>query len=79
MSLRKIAHSCLYARLVITVTMGKAVIFCEQEEDFRRMVALEPFFVRKGCLVQKKSVCLGELNILMELKFGMTFLQIVCV
>ena len=61
------------------MTMCKAVIFCEQEEDFRRMVALEPFFVRKGCLVQKKSVCLGELNILMDLKFGMTFLQIVCV
>ena len=57
------------------MTMCKAVIFCEQEEDFRRMVALEPFFVRKGCLVQKKSVCLGELNILMEFKFGMTFLQ----
>ena len=65
--------------MVITVTMWKTVIFCEQEEDFRRMVALEPSFVRKGCLGQKKSVCLGELNILMELKFGMTFLQIVCV
>ena len=61
------------------MTMWKVLVFCEQEEDFRRMVALEPFFVRKGCIVQKKSVCLGELNILMELKFGMTFLQIVCV
>ena len=49
MSLRKIAHSCLYAsRVVILVTMGKVLVFCEQEEDFRRMVALEPFFVCKG-------------------------------
>ena len=65
---------------MITVTMCKAVIFCEQEEDFRRMVALEPSFVRKGCLGQKKSVCLGESNILMELKFGMTFYKLcVCV
>ena len=46
--MRKTAHSCLYARVVITVTMCKAVIFCEQEEDFRRMVALEPFFVCEG-------------------------------
>ena len=79
MSLRKIAHSCLYARVVITVTMCKAVIFCEQEEDFRRMVALEPFFVRKGCLVQKKSVFLGKLNILMELKSFFFYKLCVCV
>ena len=47
LSLRKELESeedyCLYARVVITVTMCKAVIFFEQEEDFRRMVALEPF------------------------------------
>ena len=41
--MRKTAHSCLYARVVITVAMCKAVIFSKQEEDFRRMVALEPF------------------------------------
>ena len=74
--MRKTAHSCLYARVVITVTMCKAVIFFEQEEDFRRMVALEPFlYVRVP-----KEKCLGELNILMELKFGMTFYKLcVCV